>query len=186
MKLAIKSMVCPRCIATVARAAEDAGLTPRAVALGEIELQEDPAPPQLADFRARLETHGFAIVESDKARLINQIKSLLIDRARHGGERGALKLSAYLSQKLNYEYGHLSKLFSSVEAMTIERFATAQRIERAKELISYGERSIAEIADDLGYSSPAHLSGQFKRETGMTPSEFRKLKAPIRRSLDAL
>lgn len=184
--LTIKNMVCPRCIDAVTRIAESAELQPIQVTLGEVILSDPPTPFQKENFAKHLEENGFAIVESEQSRLISQIKTLIIDRIHYRNDFPEFKLSVYLSQKLNYDYSRLSKLFSSMEGITIERFATLQRLEKAKELLIYDQQNISEIAAQLDYSSSAHLSAQFKRETGMTPSEFKGLRNPPRTSLDAI
>jgi AraC-like DNA-binding protein len=179
-------MVCPRCIDTVNRIAESAGLISGEVKLGEITIDPKPQKPQLNFFNKQLKENGFEIVKRKKAREINKIKTLIIKRIHYQQEHSDLKLSAYLSRNLNSEYSRLSKLFSSMEGITIERFATLQRIEKIKELLVYDQLTVTEIADQLDYSSPAHLSAQFKRETGMSPSEFKELRNPSRKSLDSL
>ena len=184
--ITIKNMVCPRCIDTVKRIVESTGLPLLEVKLGEIRLNAQPSAKQTEDLGKGLEANGFEIVQSVKARRINKIKTLIIDRIHYGGGNPEMTLSSYLSQELNYDYSRISKLFSSVEGMTIERFATLQRVEKIKELLIYDEGSIAEIAEQLDYSSPTHLSAQFKRETGMTPSKFRNHRPPMRRSLDSI
>ena len=185
-QLIIKNMVCRRCIQTVERIAREAGLVPDKLELGEIILPHPPAAEQARVLRAGLEEAGFAILESESARLINQVKSLIIDRIHHGQGSSALKLSAYLAQETHSDYSRLSKLFSATESVTIERYATLQRVERVKELLTYGELSISEIADELEYSSAAHLSSQFKQMTGMSPSAFRELGNRGRQSLDSV
>ncbi len=184
--LTIKNMVCPRCIDTVKRIAESVPFSPLQVRLGEVVLPAPPTQTQYEELARRLEENGFSIIESGKLKLINQIKTLIINRVHYANESPTLKLSAYLSQNLNYDYSRISKLFSSVEGVTIERFATRQRIEKVKELLVYDQLSVSEIADQLDYSSAAHLSAQFKRETGMTPSEFKALRNPPRESIDAI
>ena len=186
LQIAIKNMVCPRCIDTVKRIAVSAGLVPREVKLGEIRIDSTPTTAQLDSFNKQLRENGFEIVEGKKARQINEIKTLIIKRIHYPQEHSDLKLSAYLSQNLNSEYSRITKLFSSMEGITIERFATLQRLEKVKELLVYDQLTVSEIADQLDYSSPAHLSAQFKRETGMPPSEFKELRNPGRKSLDSL
>jgi AraC family transcriptional regulator len=184
--ITIKNMVCPRCIDTVKRIVGSSGLPLIEVKLGEIHLGTRPSSKQKENLSKGLEENGFEIVQSAKARQINQIKTLIMNRVHYGEGSPELTLSSYLSQNINYDYSHLSKLFSSIEGITIERFATLQRIEKAKELLIYDEHSITEIANQLEYSSPAHLSAQFKRETGITPSKFRFQRTPIRQSIDSI
>lgn len=184
--LVIKNMVCPRCIETVNRAAKSAGLQPSTVELGKIQLGGAPDKSQLKKFREEIEAHGFEILESGKVREVNQIKSLIIERIHYHKGNSDLKLSACLAQGLGSDYSRLSKLFSSVEGITIERFATLQRIEKVKELLIYDQLNLSEIADLLDYSSPSHLSHQFKRETGMAPSTYKRMRTPNRKSLDSI
>jgi AraC-like DNA-binding protein len=134
-----------------------------------------------------LKENGFELLLDADDQRVEQIKTLIIDQVRNRNTKPSQEnLSDYLSRELRQNYAALSKLFSSHEGQTIERFLIRQKIERVKELLSYGDENLSEIAFDLDYSSTAHLSGQFKRETGMTPTQFRKLKDPNRRSLDAL
>ncbi|MGZ0655849.1 helix-turn-helix domain-containing protein [Coraliomargarita sp. W4R53] len=181
----IKHMVCPRCIQAVERIVRELGLEPIAVVLGEVTLKSQPSAQQLDVLKDRLEAAGFAFTETESARLINQVKSFIIDRIHHGGD-SSLKLSVELAQHTHCEYSRLSKLFSMSECITIERYAALQRIEKVKELLVYDEQNISEIALFLDYSSPAHLTAQFKKITGMTPSQFRALGVGGRRGLDAV
>lgn len=184
--IAIKNMVCPRCIETVARIARIQGLRPKSIKLGEAVFEASLDATQRASFARELEASGFEIVESYKSQQINLIKTLIIERIHFQGDAPEQNLSDYLSSKLNYNYSRISKLFSSIEGITIERYAMLQRIERAKELLVYDQHSVAETAEELGYSSPAHFSNRFKSETGMTPKQFKKLLDPPRRSIDSI
>lgn len=134
-----------------------------------------------------LKENGFELLLDAEDQQVERIKTLIIGLVHdRNNKRAAENLSDYLSRELRQNYATLSKLFSSHEGQTIERFLIRQKIERVKELLTYGEENLSEIAFDLDYSSTAHLSGQFKQETGMTPTQFRKMKDPDRRSLDAL
>ncbi len=133
-----------------------------------------------------LQARGFELLEEGKSTLISQIKSILIEQIQHSDESMSENYSSFISEKLRHEYTYLSKLFSQVEGITIEKYITRLKIERVKELIFYKERSLSEIADILGYSSVAYLSSQFKRETGMTPSAFKKQTPAARKSLDQI
>ena len=185
-ELAIKNMVCPRCIETVERIAKEKGLTPDSVTLGLAVFPEQLSDKQREAFTRGLEAAGFEIVESSKTRKINEIKTLIIERIHYSGDSSDQNLSDYLSSKLYYDYSRISKLFSSIEGITVERYVTLQKIERAKELLVYDQHSIAEIAEELGYSSPSHFSNRFKNETGMSPKEFKGVLNPPRRSIDAI
>jgi AraC-like DNA-binding protein len=182
--LVIKHMVCRRCIQTVERAARELGLVPTAVDLGELQLEEPLRADQLTALQQRLETEGFEIAESETARLINKTKSLIIQRIHHDPANASLKLSAFLAKETGTDFDRLSRLFSATESITIERYAMLQRIERVKELLAYGDQTVAQIADETGFSSAAHLSANFKQVSGMTPTQFRNLGARGRRPLD--
>lgn len=184
--ITIKNMVCPRCIQSVEQIIHALGLHPLQVKLGKVTLK-DPIPENLkVELSKKLAEAGFEIVEDYKTRKINQIKTLIIERVHYSGDPPDQNLSDYLSSKLNYDYSRISKLFSSIEGITIERYATLQRIERAKELLVYDQHSITEIAEELGYSSPAHFSNRFKSETGMTPKQFKGLLDPPRSGIDSI
>jgi len=191
VKLYIKNMVCERCKIVVDSALQELGLQPRSIALGEVDLDPshgDKLDPELqARLEEKLESTGFELLNSRKSRLIDKIKRLCLEFVERPGDLEKVKLSSYLSDRLPHEYNYLSQLFSSVEGITIENFFITQRIEKVKELLVYDELSLGEIAFELGYSSVAHLSGQFKKVTGLTPSHFRSLKdARKRQALDEL
>lgn len=177
-------MVCSRCKMMVKTELEKAGLQPLAVDLGEVEVQEAPSPSQLKQLEGSLNQLGFELIDDQKSRLIEQIKTLIIGHVHYTDAQSPLKLSAVLTSKLNYEYGYLSNLFSAVEGTTIEKYYIAQRIEKVKELLVYNELNLSEIAFQLGYSSVAYLSSQFKQVTGMTPSAFKALQGNKRRNLE--
>ena len=165
MKLLIKNMVCPRCISAVKDILESEGLTVKSIRLGDAEIEEE-------------------LTDDPRSLLVEQIRIAVQQWVRMPVERP--KLSDYLSRHLNKDYSTMSKLFSEVRGITIERFSILHRIEYVKELLCYSQLSTSEIAYRLGYSSPAHLSSQFKQVTGMTPKEFRELEKPGRTPLDAL
>lgn len=180
----IKNMVCPRCISVVNQVFEQAGLRPMSIRLGEVELSDKLTENDKASLNEALEVHGFALLEPGKSALITQIKSIIIEQIHYSKASMRVNLSTLLSEKLHQEYSSLSRLFSTVEGITIEKYTTAQKIERVKELLFYDEKTLSEIAHILDYSSVAHLSAQFKKETGMTPSAFKKQKRPERKGLD--
>lgn len=175
MYIFIKNMVCARCLRTVRRLADEVGLAAKNIQLGEIELAAAPAPEQFKAFRKSLETEGFELLDDRNSRLVEQVKNLVIGEIHHAAGRraAAMNFSEFLARQTLHEYGQLSRLFSVVEGMTIEKFIIAQKIERAKELLLYDELTLAEIADQIGYSSPQHLSNQFRQATGLTPSQFK-------------
>ena len=171
MKLLIKNMVCPRCIIAVRGILASEGIKAKTVSLGDVETAE-------------LHEMGFELLDDPRSQLVEQIRIAVLKWVRMEEERP--KVSDFLSRELKKDYSVLSKLFSEVRGITIERFAIVHRIEYAKELLCYSQLSTSEIAYRLGYSSPAHLSSQFKQVTGMTPKEFRALGNEGRTPLDAL
>lgn len=174
-KLFIKNMVCDRCKMVVKTQLEETGLHPVAIELGVIELAEDEiTPAQQKIAKAKLESVGFELLEDKKSKIIEAIKTTIIEFIRKpGGDDIKLNLSDYLAGTLRYDYNYLSSQFSEAEGITIEQFSIQQRIERVKELLAYGESSLKEIAYDLGYSSVAALSGQFKKVTHLTPTAWK-------------
>lgn len=163
------------------------GLHPLQVDLGEVELEEEKLDKQQLDgVSVTLENVGFELIDNRKSRIIEKIKNIVINIIHHSDEPSRLKHSELISQQLNYDYSYLSKLFSEVEGVTIEQYIISQKIEKVKELIVYDELSLSEIADKLGYSSVAHLSAQFKKVTGLTPSFYKSKGNTARQPLDKL
>jgi AraC family transcriptional regulator len=185
MSLYIKNMVCDRCILVVRQELDKMQLGYKNIQLGEVELTEQPSNEKINDLNTRLKLLGFELLDDKKSTLVEKIKSSIIHLI-HGTEAEELnkKLSVLLSEKLNLDYHYISGLFSSIEGMTIEKYVILQRIEKAKELLMYAELTLSEIADQLGYSSVQHLSQQFKKTTGLTPSHFKSLKKNMRIPLD--
>ena len=184
MKLLIKNMVCPRCISAVSDLFVSEGVTVKSINLGDVETQEELTQDQLLSVGRKLKDIGFELLDDPRSQLVEHIRLAVQQWVRMDEERP--KLSDYLSHHLNKDYSTLSKLFSEVRGVTIERFSILHRIEYVKELLCYSQLSTSEIAYRLGYSSPAHLSSQFKQVTGMTPKEFRELDKHSRIPLDAL
>ena len=169
-------MVCNRCIMVVKQELENQGLHPEKVALGEVTISEDDlSEEQQKKLDTALIALGFERIDDRKARLIESMKNKIIQIIHHS-DRIDLKLnwSTILSEELHYEYNYLSNLFSSVEGITLEQYIIRQKIEKVKELLFYDELNLSQIANRLGYSSVAHLSAQFKKVTGLTPSEMKK------------
>lgn len=154
--------------------------------LGQVDLDKPITAAQKGQLSLLLQSKGFELLESEKSTLITQIKTAIISQIHHSNIVMKENFSTFLAKQLDHEYTSLSKLFSSVEGITIEKFITAQKIEKAKELILYDQMSLAEIAFQLDYNSAAYLSAQFKKETGMTPSEFKKQSNPKRKNLDSI
>lgn len=183
-------MVCDRCKMVVSQELEKLGLHPEKVVLGEVDLKEDDlSADQQRQIDEALLSVGFERIDDRKARIIENIKNKIIQLIHHS-ERINLKVnwSTLLADEAHYEYGYLSNLFSSMEGITLEQYIIRQKIERVKELLFYDELTLSEIADRLGYSSVAHLSGQFKKITGLTPSEMKKSRNidQARKPLDAI
>lgn len=187
-KLYIKNMVCPRCIMVVKNQAHESGLEVESVSLGVITLLNEPTEERIATFRSRIRENGFELIDNAKSVLLEKIKSLVISTI-HLKDQFDLNLnwSYYISEKLNYDYQYLSTLFSSVTGTTLEHYIINQKIEKAKEYLFYDEYSVKEIAYRLGYSSVAHLSSQFKKVTGFTPTKFKEFRdADLRSSIDQI
>ncbi|MCX7930193.1 MAG: helix-turn-helix transcriptional regulator [Chlorobi bacterium] len=184
--LIIKNMVCRRCIMAVEQVFTAMGIVPTVVRLGEAVLQrrlDDSERQQLAKKLAEL---GFELLDDRRRILVERVKAAIIDLLRNGDEELLERIvwSQYLEQHLGIGYTALSRLFSQIVGKTLERYIIEQKIELVKELITYGELSLTEIAYRLGYSSVHHLSSQFKQVTGVTASQFRALHHKVRRPLD--
>jgi len=178
-------MVCDRCIRVVREELEKLGHRVRTVTLGEAIIKSPPRVINHDSIRQMLEANGFELLDDRRSQLVERIKTeiLRLVRKDHDGSSN-VKLSAELTRTLNRSYNSLSSLFSSVQGITIERFAILQRIERAKELLKYGELTLSQIGISLGYSSVQHLSSQFKQVTGMTPSRFKTQAGAHRTAID--
>lgn len=185
MDVYIKNMVCNRCIMVVSDIFREAGYPDASVQLGKVSVEGSVTDEKLAAISNKLNVAGFEVINDNKSRLIEQIKKLTIDFVyqKTDGEQH-VNFSEFLSGKLNLDYNYLSTLFSSVEGTTIEKHLINLKIERVKELLVYDEKSLSEISFEMGYSSVAHLSGQFKKVTGFTPSFFKKLGEQKRNSID--
>lgn len=154
------------------------------VELGMAELTNEPTGNQLTQLKSRLQQLGFELLDDARKKLIERLKNIVIEQIHHGADDRRYNFSEILSSKLHKDYSYLSHLFSEVEGITIEKYIINQKIEKAKELLVYDEATLSEIAFDLGYSSVAHLSAQFKKITGLTPSHFKKLGGLHRKKLD--
>jgi AraC family transcriptional regulator len=183
-------MVCDRCKMAVAQELEKLGLHAEKIELGEVTLKEESiSENQQNQLDASLIKLGFERIDDRKGRLIESIKNKVIQMVHHSDRIDRKhNWSNILSEELHYEYNYLSNLFSSVEGITLEQYIIRQKIERAKELLFYDELNLSEIAHRLGYSSVAHLSSQFKKITGLTPSELKKSHAlnKTRKSIDSV
>jgi len=186
MHLYIKNMVCNRCITAVRNELAQMGHSVGEVTLGEAEITDKLSSTDIKHIDASLKKLGFEVIEDRKSRIIEQVKNEIVHLVHHSGAVLNTNLSSWLADKVNYDYTYLSNLFSEVEGTTIEKYYIAQRIEKVKELLIYDELSLAQIADSLGYSSAAYLSGQFKKVTGLTPTFYKSVKENKRRSIDKL
>ncbi len=181
----IKNMVCSHCAEVLERKLTEADFDIQKIELGELTLREPVSQKGLSRLVEVVKNNGFEIINDQSSKTVEQIKQLIIQLVRTNKELNK-KLSDYLSQKLHKDYQVLSRLFSNVEGKSIERYYILQKIERAKELIVYGELNMTEIAYELGYSSQQHFSRQFKKETGLSPSHFKEVKENKRISIDQL
>ena len=177
-------MVSNRCKLAVKDELKKLGLHFIVVDLGEVEIMEKISAEQREVLKVRLHDSGFELMDDRKAVLIEQIKNVIIEMVHHTEETIKINFSVFLSEKLNHDYTYLANLFSEVQGTTIEQFIISHKVERIKELIIYGELNITEIAYKMNYSSVAHLSNQFKKVTGLSPSHFKKLKDKRRNSLE--
>ena len=169
-------MVCIRCKMVVKAELEKLGLHYTTVELGEVEVMENISQEQHDLFSQGLLKSGLELMDDKKAVLIQKIKDVIVELIHYSEEPLAINFSNYLSQKLNHNYTYLANLFSEVQGITIEKFIIAHKIERVKELLVYNELNLTEIAYLMHYSSVAHLSTQFKKVTGLTPTHFKQLK----------
>lgn len=184
--LYIKNMVCPRCIKVVKEELERLGLDIRSVRLGEVEVGGALQNRMKEQVKKALERNGFELIEDPKVKIIEKVKHAVLDIVQNDESQtpNRLKHSEYIAREVGKEYHYISVLFSSVENVTIEQYLILQKVERAKELLKYGEQTLSEIAYMLGYSSVQHLSAQFKNVTGMTPSKFKAVKQSLRKPID--
>lgn len=183
--LKIKNMVCPRCIKVVKEELEKLGYETLIERLGSATIKHSGNKPNIELIGNVLKKNGFELLLEKNAMLIDQLKTLVIDLIYNEVlEEMNMNLSDYLSKELKHDYSHLSTLFSSVEGITINKYVILQKIGRTKELLTYNELSLSEIANKLGYSNVQYLSTQFREITGMSPSEFKSLRQSHRASID--
>jgi AraC-like DNA-binding protein len=179
-------MLSARCKMVVKEELKKIGLHFFVVDLGEVEIMEAISSEQREELKASLLESGLELMDDKRAMLIEKIKNVIIEMVYHTDEMIKTNFSNYLSEKLNHNYTYLANLFSEVQGTTIERFIISHKIERIKELIIYGELNFTEIAWKMNYSSVAHLSHQFKKMTGLTPSHFKQLKDKKRRPIEEI
>ena len=184
LKIYIKYMVSARCKIAVKETLEKMGLHYIFVELGEVELMEALSAGQKILLKTALIAVGLDLVDDRKSVLIEKIKNIIIENIHYSDEKMIINFSLFLSKKLEYDYTYMANLFSDIQGVTIEQFIIAHKIERVKELIIYGELNMTEIAWKMNYSSVAHLSNQFKKVTGLSPTHFKNLKIKRRNPLE--
>lgn len=179
-------MVCPRCIMSVEQILRANSFPYSEVRLGEVKLDKVPSAKLLQKLGEDLIAVGFELLDDQRKQQIEEIKNLLIQKVQSGNLEEHFTISKFLNKKIHRDYSYLSKLFTEVEGITIEQFFILQKVEKAKEWLVYNEYSLSQMAIRLGYSSVQHLSTQFKKVTGMTPSEFKKIGIDHRKPLDGI
>lgn len=175
MTLYIKYMVSLRCKMIVRDELRNLGLHETSIELGVVEITEDLTPDLRSKLNSNLAKSGLQLLDDKKSVLINKIKTVIIEMIHYGDDIPNVNYSDYISQKLNYDYTYLSNIFSEVKGTTIQHFIIMHKIEKVKELLLYDQLNLSEIAYKLHYSSVAHLSNQFKKITGLSPSFFKKM-----------
>ncbi len=184
--LHIKNMVCPRCIQAVKETLEKLNIQYQRIDLGQVILTKSIDKEQLQTFENSIKSIGFELLEPGKSSLVSKIKTILIEQIHHQTAPMSVNFSALITEKLPHDYSYLSRLFSSIEGITIEKFIASQKIEKVKEFLVYDQLTLSEIADKMNYSSVSYLSTQFKKETGFTPTQFKAGRKPKRKSLDEI
>lgn len=179
-------MVCPRCITAVSNILKELDIPYSSIKLGEVELVSSLSLKKKIALSINLQDAGFSLINDRKSQLIEQMKSLVVEKIHYSNEELNIKWPDFISDKLNLDYKYLSSLFSSVESITFEQYIINQKIERVKELIVYDELTFSQIAFNLDYSSVAYLSNQFKKVTGMTPTQFKNTVSKNRKFLDEI
>ncbi|HYV55415.1 MAG TPA: helix-turn-helix domain-containing protein [Chitinophagaceae bacterium] len=186
MKIYIKYMVSNRCKMAVKEELRKLGLHFIVVDLGEVEIMENISAQQREQLKLALLPSGLELMDDKRAILIEKIKNIIIEMVHHTTDAIETNFSVYLSRKLDHDYTYMANLFSEVQGTTIGQFIILHKIERIKELIIYGDLNITEIAWQMNYSSVAHLSNQFKKFTGLSPSHFKKLREKKRMPIDEI
>ena len=178
-------MVCNRCIKVVNEELNNLGFRILSIELGKVEIENNLDNSSIVAIKKMLIDNGFELIGSKKSQIIDKIKTTIIELIHHQKEKEEhVNISDFLSKEIGYDYSYLSNSFSSVEGITIEKYIINQKIEKVKELLVYDELSLNEISYQLGYSSVQHLSNQFKKITGLSPSHFKKVKEIKRKPLD--
>lgn len=186
MKLYIGNMVSNRCKMIVKSELEKHGLHFIMVELGEVEIMESLSAEQLESFNDSLGKSGLSVISDKKSILIERIKNTIVELVYYSDKLPRTNFSDFLSEKLQYDYTYMANIFSEVQGTTIERYLISLRIERVKELLIYGELNLTEISYKMQYSSVAHLSSQFKKVTGLTPSYYKRLRHKKRNPIERM
>ena len=186
MKLFIKNMVCPRCIMSVEKILKDNEINVKYVRLGEVELEKEISDKQMKSLSGDLLKVGFEILEDSQSQLIEKVKTIVTQKVQQAEIESHFSVNRQLTKQIFKDYSSISKLFSEVEGITIERYFILQKIEKVKEYLVYKELSLSDIAYKLGYSSTQHLSSQFKKITGITPTQFRNNGDFNRKAIDKI
>jgi YesN/AraC family two-component response regulator len=179
-------MVSNRCELAVKEILKNLGLHFVIVDLGEIDIMEDITGERLENFRSALCEGGFELMDNTRSILIERIINVIIEMVHSSEEMTKINFSEYLSVKLNHDYNYMSKIFSEVKGITIQQFIIIHKVEKIKELMMYGELNLTEISYRLNYSSVAHLSNQFRKVTGLSPSDYKHLKGKRRISIEEI
>lgn len=184
--LHIKNMVCDRCIMVVEDVLKNQQVPYSEITLGKVLLEKEISPIEKEKLSPKLESLGFELLQSKKNVLVERIKNLIIRHIQCSEEKSPVNISTYLTENLHMDYSLLSNTFSQEEKMTIEQFSILQKIEKVKELLSYGEFTLTEIADKLGYGNVAYLSAQFRKQVGISPSQYKTKQNIDRKPLDKI
>lgn len=186
MKLYVKYMVSLRCKMLVKSKLQELGIKCASINLGVIEIVENISKEQHTQLKISLKKSGLELLDDRRSILVEKIKNVIVEMVHYSDEKLNVNFSDFISNKLNYDYTYLSNIFSEVRGVTIQQFIILNKIERIKELMLYDELSLSEISYKLDYSSPAHLSNQFKKMTGLTPSFYKQMKRSRKTSLENL
>jgi AraC-like DNA-binding protein len=184
MKLYVKFMVSLRCKMMVKEELKKLGLHFVIVDLGMVEILEDISLVQRAQLKINLKKSGLELLDDKRSILVESIKNVIIDMIHYTDEESNINYSDYISEKLGYDYTYLANIFSEVKGVTVQQYIILNKIERVKELLLYDELSLSQIAYNMSYSSVAHLSNQFKKTTGLTPSYYKGISQMRRRNLE--
>ena len=185
-ELYIKNMVCNRCKMVVSDIFQKVGIENAIIEMGKATFSGELNPGQYAELCDCLEEVGFEIIDNQRSKIIELVKKSIIELVRNKLNEVTVNYSVYLEQEIGKDYNYLSNMFTATEGQTIEKYIISQKIELVKELLVYEQLNLSEIAFELGYSSVSHLSNQFKKVTGLTPSHFKEIGISRRKSLDTI